>query len=350
MKRLLSLILCTVLLFSFAGCAMASSGDTEVTVSEDVSGSAAPAEEEAVTVKNGWHFNAKGFLVGDNPGDEYLLEDEKNGIWQFATSDLAVTITRTQETVKVKAGKRTRELYIADIQASESSPLFTITTPPTKTRPAGYKKSKPIDLVKANPVVLAVSDDYYGHRMQGRDKGTAKWPDGIIIRNGELISSKTRTNGKVEFPPLDTLAVYPDGSMKADPLGEKSADDFCAEGAVQVFSFGPWLIRNGEINVKGVDSSKSYMYNTAQHSDSRIAIGMIEPYHYLVILAKGRPDNKFIGVNFDVLAHKMLELGCTEALNLDGGGTASMIFNGKVIAQGDKTVRPLGSMIAFGKK
>ena len=92
------------------------------------------------------------------------------------------------------------------------------------------------------------------------------------------------------------------------------------------------------------------MYNTAQHSDSRIAIGMIEPYHYLVILAKGRPDNKYIGVNFDVLAHKMLELGCTEALNLDGGGTACMIFNRKVLPRATRPFVLSGSMIAFGKK
>ena len=350
MKRILSLFLCIVLLCLAAGTALASSGDTDVTVEEiPLDTPVEAAEDESVTEKDGWHFSAKGFLVGDNPGEEYILEDEKNGIWQYASADLAITITRYQETVKVKAGKRTREYYIADIQASESSPLFTITTPPTRTRPAGYKKSKPVDLVKANPVVLAISDDYYGHRMQSRDQGTAKWPDGIIIRNGELISGKTRTNGKVEFPPLDTLAVYPDGSMKADPIG-KTADDFIAEGAVQVFSFGPWLIRNGEINEKGVDSSKSYMYNTAQYSDSRIAIGMIEPYHYLVLLARGRPDTKYIGMNFELVANHMLELGCKEALNLDGGGTASIVFNGKVLVQGDKTVRPLGSMIAFGAK
>ena len=287
MKRILSLFLCAVLLCFCAGGVLAESGESDVIIEEIIVDS--PSKDEIVTEKDGWHFNAKGFLVGDNPGEEYLLEDEKNGVWQYATADLSITITRYQETVKVKAGKRIREHYIADIQASETSPLFTITTPPTKTRPAGYTKKNPAELVKKNPVVLAISDDYYGHRMQSRDKGTAKWPDGIIIRNGE-------------------------------------------------------------INEKGVDSSKSYMYNTAQYSDSRIAIGMIEPYHYLVLMARGRPDTKYIGMNFDLVAHRMLELGCTEALNLDGGGTACMVFNGKVLVQGDKSARPLGSMIAFGAK
>ena len=29
-----------------------------------------------------WHFDEKGFLTGDNPGEEYILEDPENGIWR----------------------------------------------------------------------------------------------------------------------------------------------------------------------------------------------------------------------------------------------------------------------------
>jgi exopolysaccharide biosynthesis protein len=307
---------------------------------------AACAESE----KDGFHFDDKGFLTGDsNPAEEYLLEDEKEGVWRYATKDLSITVTRYRETVKTKGKKLNREYCIADVWASEASPLFSIMMPAKGKKPAGYYKDKPEALVKLNPVMLAISDDYYGHRMQTRGKGS-KWPDGIIIRNGELISDKTRKKGQVEFPPLDTLAVYPDGSMSADPVAEKTAEDFQAEGAVQVYAFGPWLIHNGEINTKGVDSSKHYMYNTAQYSDSRAAIGMVEPFHYIAIVVNGRPTKKNIGVKFEWLAEKMLELGCTEALNLDGGGTACMVFNGKEIIQGEPTVRALGSMIAFGPK
>lgn len=309
----------------------------------------------AETEKDGYHFDEKGFLTGeDNPAEEYLLEDEKAGSWRYATRDLSITVTRVEETVKVKGGKRTREYCIADIYASETSPLFAImknTPAGKKEKPAGYYKDLPEKIVAEHPVILAVSDDYYGHRMQTRDAKKAKWPDGVIIRNGELISSKTRSGNKVEFPPLDTLAVYGDGSMSADPVAAKTAEEFQAEGALQVFAFGPWLIHNGEINEKGVDSSKKHhMYGTAQYSDSRAAIGMVEPYHYIAIVVNGRPTSKRIGAKFDWLAEKLQELGCTEALNLDGGGTASMVFNGKVIIQGEPTARALGSMIAFGNK
>lgn len=309
----------------------------------------------AETEKDGFHFDEKGFLTGeDNPAEEYLLEDEKVGLWRYATKDLSITVTRVEETVKAKGKKLKREYCIADVWASEASPLFAITkdTPKgKKEKPAGYYKALPEDLVKEHPVMLAVSDDYYGHRMQTRDAKKAKWPDGIIIRNGELISSTTRSGKKVEFPPLDTLAVFADGSMRADPVASKTAEEFQAEGAVQVFAFGPWLLHDGEINTKGVDSSKKHhMYGTAQYSDSRAAIGMVEPYHYIAIVVNGRPTKNHIGVKFDWLAEKLQELGCTEALNLDGGGTAAMVFNGKAIIQGEPTARALGSMIAFGNR
>ena len=237
----------------------------------------------ADTEKDGFHFDDRGFLTGDaNPADEYILEDEENGVWQYASKDLSITVTRYRETVKTKKGNRVREYCVAEIYASPASPLSAITneTPKgKKERVPGYYKDYPEELVRRYPAVLAISDDYYGHREQTRISNPKKfkWPDGIIIRNGELISDQTRKKGKVEFPPLDTLAVFPDGSMRTDPVAEKTAEDFLAEGAVQVFAFGPWLIHEGMINEKGVDSTKSYMYNTARYSEPRVAIGMAEP-------------------------------------------------------------------------
>jgi len=323
-----------------------------LTVSAGFAEEAAEIEAEeipmgSVTEKDGWHFDEKGFLTGENPGEEYLLEDAENGKWEYSTADLSIRVTRYQEEKKIKAGKRILEYCIAEVYASETSPLFTITTPATSKRPTGYNKLTPEKLVENNPVVLAVSDDYYGHRMQTRASGSASWPVGIIIRNGELLSEKTRNSQKKRyFPPLDTLAVYGDGSMKAYLCDELTAEQYVEQGATQVFAFGPWLIRDGEINEKEAGPDSTYH----KYSYPRIAVGMIEPYHYILIAVKGEPSNKYIGVRLDWLAAKMKELGCVEALNMDGGGTASMIFNGKTILQGKKAVRPLGSMIAFGKK
>ena len=305
-------------------------------------GSAETGEDQGV-----WHFDERGFLTGDNPGDVYLLEDAEGGVWKYSTDSLSIRVTRYQETKTVKKVKKIIEYCVAEVYASEASPLFTIATPASKKKVAGYYKVKPENLVKDNPVILAMSDDYYGHRLQTKDNGSAKWPGGIIVRNGELLSEKTRNSSMKRYlPPLDTLAVYGDGSMKTFVCDELQPEEYLEQGAQQVFAFGPWLIRDGEINEKEAgENSDYYAYN-----DPRAAIGMAEPWHYFLLVVKGEPKNKYAGVHLNWVAQKMKELGCVEALNLDGGGTACMVFNGKTIICGRSSVRPLGSMIAFGKQ
>ena len=74
---------------------------------------------------------------------------------------------------------------------------------------------------------------------------------------------------------------------------------------------------------------------------------MIEPYHYVVLTVKGRADDSK-GTYLPWLADRMLSLGAVEAMNLDGGGTVSLVFNGKMLNKGTKNLRNVTSMIGFG--
>ena len=320
---------------------MFSAASAEYLVTEE----ADPDFSAEITEKDGYHFDPKGFLTGENPSDAYLLEDEENGSWQYATADLSIRVTRFRE----EADKYIREYCVAEVHASEASPLFTITTPATKRRAQGYTLKYAENLVADNPVMLAVSDDFYGYRHQRIVEAGATWPVGIIVRNGELLYRKTRNSArKRPFPPMDTMAVYADGSMKARICDELPAEQYTEDGATQVFSFGPWLIRDGEINEKEAGDEAVYL----NYSEPRCAVGMVEPYHYIFVVVGVPEGNRYIGAKGSWLIAKMQEYGCTEALNLDGGGTACMVFNGKVLIQGrfKKERRPLGSMIAFGPR
>ncbi len=75
---------------------------------------------------------------------------------------------------------------------------------------------------------------------------------------------------------------------------------------------------------------------------------MIEPYHYLLVVVKGRTSDSD-GAYLTWVADKMLEKGVTEALNLDGGGTTALVFMGKLLNKSDKSPRSVGSMIGFGE-
>ncbi len=302
--------------------------------------------EDAVTEKDGWHFDEKGFLTGDNPGDEYILEDPENGYWQYASKDLSVKITRTREQYNKK---KIREYCVAEIWASPEEPMSAILAAPKGKWPEGVNQVSPELLVQKHPCVFAMSDDYYGSRQQNIINKTNVVQPGIIIRNGEIRWEKTKAKDSKygrQRPCLDVLAVYGDGSMKTYYNNEMTAQEYLEKGAVHTFAFGPWLISEGKINEKEAVEGCGYY----EQMEPLTGLGMIEPYHYIAIVARGRPKEKYAGVRLSWLADKMLELGCVEALNLDGGGTACMFFNGKAVIQGQANFRSMGSMITFGLK
>ena len=347
MKRALALFLSLLFLLP-ALCAAEEEeyGDYEEEYTE-AAGQEQEYGEGAVTEKDGWHFDSRGFLTGDdNPGEEYLLEDEENGIWQYASKDLSVKITRVRETYKKK---KTREYCVAEIWASENSPMQSILAAPKGKWPEGVNQVSPQLLVDKHPCIFAMSDDYYGSRQQNILRKTSARQPGIIIRNGEVRWDKTKAQDSKyarQRPCLDTLAVFADGSMKTYLSDAMTAEDYLAKGATQVFAFGPWLISEGKINEKEATEGCGYY----EQMEPLTGLGMVEPWHYIAIVLKGRPKSKYAGAHLSWLAEKLQEYGCTEALNLDGGGTACMFFNGKVVIQGQENLRSMGGMITFGLK
>ena len=277
-------------------------------------------------------------LCSGRPVFAETVADPENGFWQYTGEHLTVTIHRFRETRQTKKKQeRTLEYCVAEIQASPEAPLTAVMTEATKKRVAGYKLVSPETLLEAHPVVFALSDDLYGIRLQKYQY------DGVVIRNGEILARKTRNSKKSRpWPNLDTLAVYGDGSMKAFVCDAYTPEEYLDQGAVQVFSFGPMLISGGEIN-PAVLKEDYYPYN-----EPRAAIGMVEPWHYIAIAVRGRPNTKYMGVHLDWLAEKMQEYGCVEALNLDGGLTVTMAFMGELILTGGGSLRSQGSMITFG--
>ena len=113
---------------------------------------------------------------------------------------------------------------------------------------------------------------------------------------------------------------------------EHTGEEYLAMGAQTVLSFGPWLVQKGETNPL-----------CAKHfttREPRTAIGMIAPYHYIVISVEGRVKQSR-GVGMQWLAEQMKALGAQEAINLDGGKTTSLVFMGKSLKSNNPTGKPL---------
>ncbi len=239
-----------------------------------------------------------------------IVSDWENGSWLYITQDLRVEITRYRRTTPTKL-----VWYIAEIR-SENETMRTI--PFNEERP-GRTNGLPEDMAIKHKVVYAQSGDFYSYRV-ANDKRT-----GVIIRNGEILHSKTYSKPVLTLPSLDTAAFFPNGDMKVFESHEHSAQDFIDMGATEVLSFGPILVRDGVIN--------PVMDTNFTHEEPRSAIGIIGPGHYIGMLVEGRTAfSEGCGLKF--MAETLYDLGCVDALNLDGGGTAAMVFMGESVELG----------------
>lgn len=92
-------------------------------------------------------------------------------------------------------------------------------------------------------------------------------------------------------------------------------------------SFGPGLIKNNSI---AVTTNQEISGDKSMNDNPRTAIGMVEPLHYVMIVGNGR-TNASKGLTLYQLAQALAYEGCTLGYNLDGGGSSTLWFNGKVI-------------------
>ena len=106
---------------------------------------------------------------------------------------------------------------------------------------------------------------------------------------------------------------------------EVTAQELLEQGAVQVFSFGPGLLEDGELLVGTGDE-----VDRAKASNPRTAIGFVGEGHYVLVVSDGRTEESE-GLSLYELALFLKELGVSTAYNLDGGGSSTMVFLGRVV-------------------
>ena len=196
-------------------------------------------------------------------------------------------------------------IYLADVELADIRFMQTALAENTFGRNI---RETVADMALEHHAILAINGDYYGSRRSG-----------YVIRNGVLyrnsVSSETQ----------EDLCIWPDGNMSVILEGETSADELMQAGVLQVFSFGPALILDGEIAVTAEEE-----VGRAMVSNPRTAIAMFSPLHYLLLVSDGRTQENE-GLSLHQLAEFLKEQGVQLAYNLDGGGSSTMVFMDQVI-------------------
>lgn len=90
----------------------------------------------------------------------------------------------------------------------------------------------------------------------------------------------------------------------------------------------PQLVRAGATDITWELEGSSQAFVDTRHP--RTAVARLKDGKFLFITADGRTEQS-AGLGLRDLASYLLELGATDAINLDGGGSTTMFVNGKII-------------------
>ncbi|MBQ3481588.1 MAG: phosphodiester glycosidase family protein [Oscillospiraceae bacterium] len=212
--------------------------------------------------------------------------------------DGSISIDITEERV----GDTT--VYVADVHLASAEYLKTAFADNTYGRNVTDTTSAIAESVGA---ILAVNGDFYGAQQSG-----------FVIRGGVLYRSAAKKGA-------EDLVIDADGSFGIIREAEITAQALLDSGARDVLSFGPALVENGEISVSVNDE-----VGRAKASNPRTAIAVIDELHYLFVVSDGRTSESE-GLSLYELAAYLQSKGVQTAYNLDGGGSSTMVFNGRVV-------------------
>lgn len=113
---------------------------------------------------------------------------------------------------------------------------------------------------------------------------------------------------------------------------------------------GPVLLQKSEIRITN-NEEKRFAGKAINDKHPRTAMGYTKDGKLIIMAVQGRMPGIAEGASLVHLAKMLDDIGCEEALNLDGGGSSCMLINGKeTIAPSDKVQRPIPAVFLIQRK
>lgn len=205
----------------------------------------------------------------------------------------------------------------------------------------------------------------------------------LICRNSQIlcsnISSMTRSDGVSNasfYPTRSVFGMKTDGTFTADwiytaegttyaypaPSPNKAGSAPQAQpsatfpagawvwSAQTAVGAGPMLLKNGEIkNTWEAELCDAASGIGPTANNPRSAIGITRYNHLVFFVCEGRNMTTEVpGLTLEEVAQILKDLGCVDAINLDGGGSSCMLINGQeTIKPSDKTQRSVSSCVVM---
>ena len=165
-----------------------------------------------------------------------------------------------------------------------------------------------MDYVQADGAVAGINaggfDDPNG-------QGDGSIPQGIVIKDGQLVAGTETTWGTVAGFNAEHHLI----------AGDMTGAQALEWGLVDAVTFGPVLVYDGHaLPITG----------TGGGINPRTVIGQRTDGAVLLLVIDGRQPNS-LGATYANCQDLMLQYGAVVAVNLDGGSSSVMVYNGEII-------------------
>ena len=275
--------------------------------------SAMSGRRRAIAAINGGYFRTTGSFRGDSTGtlqiDGALLSEPDRGraavgfardhratrlIFGHLAWDGIVTVAGRRRTLNgLNRPRRPNEVILF-------SPQFHETTLTDSTGTEVVVRSGRVDRVRDNAGSTPIPSD------------------------GFVLSSTSSARGWMRaLRPGTTVAL----SLQLKPVDQSPTNPWM--GAEDILGAGPKLVTGGRVNITTAREKMLRTFATDRHP--RTAIASLADGRALLLVVDGRQPSLSIGMSLHELALLMIELGAQDAINLDGGGSTTMVVNGTVV-------------------
>ena len=167
-----------------------------------------------------------------------------------------------------------------------------------------------VEVVVRRNSVIAVNDLTGSSRIP---------PDGFVIsaagKARDWIKQNVRRGSRLRF------------TWKIDSIDPNDTTGW--HRPYSILGAGPQLIKSGRISITHVQEQMAENFATDRHP--RTAIGKTADGKLLLVTVDGRQPKISVGMSLNSLADLLFELNATDAINLDGGGSTTMVVKQKVV-------------------
>ena len=178
------------------------------------------------------------------------------------------------------------------------------------TKELGVTGERVTDLVRDAGAIAGINA---GGFYDPNGKGNGAFPDGITIHKGETVHTNA---GDAE---ASIIGLDDKGKLILEELTEAQAKEKNIQEAV---TFYPILIRNGKPTVSG---------DGGMGIAPRTGIGQTADGTIIFVVIDGRQPTWSIGATISDLMNVFLDYNAINAINLDGGSSSELVYNGKVM-------------------